>query len=134
MSSSHRTRQPSTATPASRSPRSAAPISANRTEVERFLPREPVIVDALHRALGQRRHVPASELANFYDDVLADLGVDPPDAWYPHVVARVHSIACTACPRFQWRHDKSSEDTGWVWSTTKRRASADTEDDPEDDL
>jgi hypothetical protein len=104
---------------------SASLVPLNRTEVERFLPAPSLIVRALEDALRARPFVPYTELLDFYDAVLATLAISPPSAWYPHVVARLHTIACTECPHFQWQHKLHAEQTGWVWRTVTARHTAD---------
>lgn len=110
------------------------PLSANRTEVDRALPPTPVVAAALNRALSTRRRVDQADLADFYDDVLADLAVDPSDTLYPHVVARLHTIACTHCPRFRWRHAKPPGSSGWVWTRPTTGAAAEEPEDEDDDV
>lgn len=79
-----------------------AKISRNHTEVEYVLPPEAVVVQALEFELAKRKTVSYANMLNFYDDVLAALDVDPPEALYPYVVARVHSTACLTSRKCRW--------------------------------
>lgn len=78
----------------------------------------------MERLLQERpgRRVSQSELADFYDAVLVELGLNPSTEAYPRVVARLHSILCLECPRVRGAQEKGREPS-LVWT---RRAIAQT--------
>ena len=95
--------------------RPTPPISANHTEVERVLPAQAVGVQALNTALEQAQFVTMAQFPDFYDGVLETLGVNPPEALYSHVVARLHTLACTTCSHFWYIESKDAAKRGWRW-------------------
>lgn len=114
-------------------------LSHNRTEIERFLPRQAVIVQTLNQVFRQAVFVPDRQLLDRFDAVLTTLKVDLPEDMYPHALARLHTILCTTCPKIHHTSDTDSKDThkknaenaepGWYWTGISRLAGVDEDDD-----
>lgn len=80
------------------------------------LPPERHLATAINQALAAQGRVHRSDLRDFYDGVLEALGVVVPDALYAQAVARLHTVACTACPHIRWvSHRRAPNQAGFVW-------------------
>lgn len=101
-------------------------LSPNRTEVDQWLPGSRAVWAA--RLMDAVARYPLDAAHDVYDRVLEEAGVVVSDVAYPHVMARLHTIACTECPRLQWNRRRQ----GWEWRRGAARAAADVEDDADD--
>lgn len=117
-------------------------LSHNRTEIDRLLPRQAVIVQTLNQVFRQAVFVPDGELLDRFDEVLTTLKVDLPEDMYPHALARLHTILCTTCPKIQHdgndsnknkknakKKDNENAEPGWYWTGTGHGIVADEDDD-----
>jgi len=78
------------------------PATAPRVNARTGLAPADLLVPRLEAALAAAGFVPFADLPALNDEILATLDPPVPDALYPHAAARLHTLACTACPRAVW--------------------------------